>query len=199
MPRTTHRTLIRYAPRAAFPDPTAAPDWLYMVDVGGTGLYRSDSAAWVLVAGLPLRARKTAATVRNNTAALADDPHLTVPVAANTVYELTCVVFYEGTTTGDLALSWTVPAGVSGTWSPDGLRLAATSGQDQINRVASTNVTGIFTIGGAGATKVMARLTGLLTVGSTAGPLALRWAQATAEASDLTLHADSHLRLDRVT
>lgn len=140
---------------------------------------------------------KTADTTYNNVGTLADDPHLSLAVAASGVYIVEAYLTYESATTADLLLGWSAPSGSSLVWSPGGLGFNATAstsatGRGRLNLAQSTILGGV----GAG-TIVEARPIGQLTVGGTAGTLKARMAQSTAEVSD-TIIRSSWLRLSKI-
>lgn len=143
--------------------------------------------------------RRTAAKLVNN-AGVADDGVLQVAVLANAIYELIATIIYDATTTADLAIGWSGPAGATLDWVPNGPVTTVGSGTVQ----ASTNwnpstMADARTIGAAGiGTKLTALPSGLLVVGATAGTFKLRWGQGTPEVSDLTVYPGSRLRLLRV-
>lgn len=146
-------------------------------------------------AGSGTYVRKTANTARNNTAAQAADPHLTVSLAANASYDFECVLFANSASaTPDLRLSFTWPGDATAIWGDIALTSAASSAGGSIHTAVaevSGDMPGSSTVGLVAA-KTMIVLRGhIRTV--TAGDLALRWAQGTATVEDTTLYADSFL------
>jgi hypothetical protein len=146
----------------------------------------------------PLVARKTSATVRNNTATLADDPHLSVSVVSGGVYEVEALLFYIAATTADVKIGWSSPASSTFLWGA----LGATSGAAPTSAASgdwnATNAAGTRTLGGGTVSVTnIAHVLGTLTAGAD-GTLTLQWAQGTAEVSDATLSAGSRLSVRRI-
>lgn len=149
--------------------------------------------------GQNLFAKKTANEVVNNSASMQDDDHLTVTVAANAVYELTALLIYDGTTTADLKAGFTGPSGATLDWVTHSLDATAGSGTTAVKMTAQT-ISGTPSFGSIGAgSKVVGRVSGLLTVASTGGTFKVQWAQNTAEATDTTMYAGSYLSLRRIS
>lgn len=118
---------------------------------------------------------KTADTSRANTAAYAADPHLVVPVLANTVYMVEVKGVYQAGATGSIKFQMSFPTGATmeaGSWEYD-------PGTDEW---AATTMSGTsphsFVVGlvGTGG-NLPFRLNGSLHVGANAGNLSLDWAQ----------------------
>lgn len=150
--------------------------------------------------GNRLFAYKTADTARISSFLLADDPHLTVSVAANAVYKIEGCLFATGVTTGDFQAAWSGPAGFDGTWSLYGpslsLAASATTGEVRYNAGA---LSGARVAGMSDAsTPVTMFPTGLLRTAGTAGTFVLQWAQNTSDGTATTLKMDSWIELVRV-
>lgn len=143
---------------------------------------------------------KTADTTRNNTAAATADPDLTIPVDKNAVYLIEGCIFYSTTATADLRLGLTCPSLATLLWSPDAPSTSVSNATSTApHRGTLTTSGGNASIGGTAAgTQLMAKPTGKLITGSTAGSLTVQWAQLVAEASDSVVHAGSWLRLTRI-
>lgn len=147
----------------------------------------------------PIYARSALDTTRNNTATLAADPALTVPVVAGAIYEVRGMVTYSASTAADLQIGWNYPSGSTMEWTPDGLSIGTTGLTGQMNRTRLA-INGVGQVGGAGPTagsRAIATPRGLLTAGAD-GNLTLTWAQAVAEASDATVYAGSYLTVQRI-
>lgn len=144
-----------------------------------------------------LFARKTATEPVTSSTTLQNDDHLTVPVAANSVYEMSSLIKYDGATGGDLKLLFRAPT--SATLSANGSPLiqGAASQQDIQTLIFAANASEIFGCLGAGAT-LECTIQGLLIVVGTAGNFNLEWAQATSSATATNLFADSYICLRRV-
>lgn len=158
------------------------------VSLGGSNLFRD------------LFVRKAANETVNASAALQNDDALVLSVAASSKYILDAYIIYDSNTTADFKCAWVGPSGATLPWTVTGLAVASTAVSGSIvMAVAAIGDAGAQSIGGAGAgTQVAARITGLLTVGVTAGTLQFRWAQATSDASDTIVVADSYMRLVKV-
>lgn len=149
--------------------------------------------------GSPEVVVKPSPTVRNNTAVLADDPHLKMAVDPNAAYIVEAMLVYTATAAADVRMQWTGPAGSSYLGSPDAVASADTSGgvAATIDRRGIALGSGTAH-GGAGGQSLIARPVGRFATGATGGYLTLQWAQQVAEASDATMLAYSWLKLTRV-
>jgi len=170
----------------------------------GSVLVRSNGSAWVQVGAgsaefAALTVVKSANESINNSSSMQNDDHLVLAVAANTTYLLDAYLRYEATTTGDIKAGFSVPTGAAVDWNAlclPGTHSSGTSGS--LSVLARTDAQ-TATLGGAGAgTLLVARITGTVTVGGTAGSLQFRWAQQTADVSDSIVYAGSWLRLTPV-
>ena len=147
--------------------------------------------------GQNLFAKKAANEVVNNSATVQDDDHLTVTVAASGVYELSAMFIYDGTNTADMKLGFSGPSGSTLDWVTHSLDGTAGSGITAVKMTAQT-ISGTPSFGAIGAgSKVIAKVSGLLTVGGTGGTFKVQWAQNAAEATDTTMYAGSYLSLVR--
>lgn len=119
------------------------------------------------------------------------DDALFLAVPANTQWLFKCVLNYEGGTHGasDIRWLWNVPTGAT-------LRYFASYTH---NTLANTAMLTGSTTGSAdttGAGNLMGvQMDGTLIVGSTAGNIALEWAQFTSNATPTIVHAQSYLAL----
>ncbi|MBA9003726.1 hypothetical protein [Thermomonospora cellulosilytica] len=143
----------------------------------------------------PLHARKVNdGPPANATITLTDDPDLTVPVQAGTVYELRCLLIYAADPAADLKVGWTAPADATLTWWRTGLNAAGAVDTPALTLADTVALAGVT----SASTRQAAQLGGILTVGTTGGHLALRTAQQTSHASDATVYAPSLLILERL-
>lgn len=155
----------------------------------------ANAVASLLQSFAGLEAWKAADTSRAGTVtALAADPDLTVPLAANDTYSFDLDLLYEGGTQGaaDLKVGWTVPAGTTMRYT-----------------VVNTSTTGTCTPGGSteatvtvSGTNGAANLRGIhmggtVFAGGTAGALTLTWATNTSNATATILHLGSRMVLRR--
>lgn len=133
---------------------------------------------------------KTADTSRPNDAAFTSDPHLSVPVAANTRYAVLYHLVYQAGTTGQMKMRLTFPAGATfeaGTWGYepgtfDWQAAAVLSGGSPYALVSGL-------VGGSA--NVPTLVTGALHVGSTAGTLDLQWGQTVSNGTATILRKGS--------
>lgn len=143
---------------------------------------------------------KTQDTSITSDAAYDDDPHLAASVLANAVYAIEVYGTYQAGATGQIKFQMTFPAGAtieSGSWEYD----AGTDASGAVNwasTVMGLTSPGSFVVGlvGTGG-NVPFRLSGLLIVGSTAGTLALQWAQNVSHATATILRKGTWMKLTR--
>ncbi|MGW1813274.1 hypothetical protein ACWCQM_06845 [Streptomyces sp. NPDC002125] len=185
------------------PDPSAAGYYVGQYRDDGTGLQRYDGTAWGYVqplgVGRVLWGRKTANTARASTITITADPHMSLSVVPGT-YAIDAMVLYAGDSTNELRLGWIAPAGTTGAWWPDAQDPSAAGFAALPRWGAVTDIgTSMQQIGAIGTNNTLAcRIVGTATV-TTAGTLALAWAQSVSGATATTLFAHSHLRLQRVS
>jgi endoglucanase len=134
-------------------------------------------------------ARKSAVTTINNTNTVAAVSGFSLPLAASSVYQLDAIIEYTSPTAAGVRLHWAIPTGASILWTVDGP--GATTAM-------ITGVTNAAMTGTDGATSIIARVRGTVTVGTTAGTIQLEAAQNVATASDTTITARSTMELRRV-
>jgi hypothetical protein len=166
--------------------------------VPGQVLAAADVNSWFV----PQAVVKASNTGRTSTSILAD-PALTVTLAAGALYEVRCMIFYNGISGGGyLSWNWTVPSGGSfnylGTYPSQGG--AADQGY-QVGTVAGVELAAGTTVGPAwtGGTGVIksAYMTGLATGGS-GGPLTFNWGQTAANGTATTVQTNSYLIAQRI-
>lgn len=145
---------------------------------------------------------KTADTSRDTTTTRTADPHLTVSVAANARYLINGTLFYTATATADLSIAWSAPTGATGVWTAFCTGTGATTTDPvgyQVRTDARTDLTQGHTCAGLGSPNPVAVLLGgHVETSSTAGTLALVWAQAASGAIATTLMEGSWVRFTRV-
>ncbi|MCD9196083.1 hypothetical protein [Streptomyces albireticuli] len=174
-----------------------------VVTVSGNGnwIAAGRMATTLDTVGTKLFARKTANTARNTTTTLADDPHLTVTVTANAVYELALTLFWTGPNAGGIKGAFAVPSGTAGRWSLYGPDVSMTAGGNtaQVRADSVGSLTTALPAGSSDTSHAMtAQPTGLVVVGGTGGSFTFQWAQNTSNASDTTLFTHSWMSLIRV-
>lgn len=123
---------------------------------------------------------KAALTNRASTVAPADDPDLTLSVAANAIYEVRALLVWTNGG-GGFRMAWNVPALSSMTWT-DGGGVGAVLPTTNATFVASTGTESV----------------GRLVTGANAGACTLQWAQNASNAGNTALQAGSFLSLRRV-
>jgi len=119
----------------------------------------------------------------NNSSTLQSDDDFTFSVDANTNYLIDIYFFINTSGTADFKWDWSLPSG--GTF--DGRELGP-----QTRNIDVTEAGDLIAAYSAGDNNVL--IQGVLKIGSTAGTVVIRWAQATAEVSDTKLQAGSWLK-----
>lgn len=140
-------------------------------------------------------AYKTGDTTRTSTATFADDPHLTVTVAANTIYVVDASLIYLTAATPDIKFSWTLPSG--GTMTNWGFRYRTHDGTETSGSTAAGTDTVSITAAATPGPNQTIVVRGLL-VTSSAGTFAVRWAQNTSDSGSTSFKQNSWLRLTPV-
>jgi hypothetical protein len=132
----------------------------------------------------------------NASVTMQDDDDLQWPMSvAGATYRFECRLSYASSTTADLKLQWSVPAGAGMAYQAMGLSTALA--YQNLSSVAATNV---ITFGGNGTgTALCAWLNGIVTVGGTTGTMKLQWAQNTSDATNTRMLAASYGTLWRLS
>lgn len=130
-----------------------------------------------------------------------DDPHLQFTAETRTTYDVEFLVLYQATQTADIRFVVAGPVGSVGWLTQANIATGATSATAQAKFEAEpltlgTRAGATFIVGSEGSN--WARLSGLITIGDTGGPVALRWGQATGEVSDAAVLAGSICRYERL-
>ena len=126
----------------------------------------------------------------------ADDDQLTLAVAANTTYKVRALVFFDGATAGDIKLALSGPSGATLSY---GILGPGSSSSALSSISVRMSVGGGGSIGAVGVgTSAWAVIEGIIRVASTAGNVAVQWAQGTSDATATRLLTDSHLTLDKL-
>lgn len=144
--------------------------------------------------------RKTADESRSATTTFADDTHLVFAAEASAVYSMWGWIKYFADNTPDIKMQFTVPTGCLGEWAwlmPGQSTLAGTVVGYSI-RTESNDVNGARTGYGTSDTNHYTPVSGLFRMSTTAGNIALQWAQNTSNATATTLYTDSWLMYQRV-
>lgn len=145
-------------------------------------------------ADLQLAARKTIDQTVNNSVTLVDDTELYVAVPASTVFQFELQAIYNTGTTPNIKFAWSYPSGLV---IPRSATLANFA-SGWAGGVPADQTTVTVTQGFAGGDQYF-RQTGLVIVGATPGTLRVRWAQATANASNTIMRTGSYLMLRSFT
>jgi hypothetical protein len=165
----------------------AIPTW-----TPGEVLASADVNSWFV----PLAAYKASDTSRTSTTTLANDPDLTLAVAANCVYTVDLYLDFDGDTTGtgDLKLGWAVPASTT-------MRYGAAYDNTSPAASCGTTFTQASTISaatnGAGVLQSFSAK-GTIITSAAAGNVVLKWAQNTSNPTATIIHAQSYLTARRI-
>jgi hypothetical protein len=136
----------------------------------------------------------------NNT--LADDPDLSFPVVANGIYLVEFGIYYDGLSAANITTRWDTPSGSTG------LRGVMGPGSTAVDAGAD-NISGRFGVHGFGTSvtyscarngsnQQWAWESAVVAVGTTAGAVALIWAQATTNATATVVASNSWGRCARL-
>lgn len=144
-------------------------------------------------------ARKTADQSVTNSTTLVNDNDITFTVVANGVYVVRGMLSGTGSTTGDVKIGWTAPAGATFDWNATTQPASAstTVGSIATDRSPIANTATIGTIGAG--TIMTAPVNGLLVVAGTAGSFTLQFAQQALDAGTASImKAGSYIVLERL-
>lgn len=144
--------------------------------------------------------RKTASESVLNSTTLQDDDHFTFSVEANSIYEIMGMLLYDGSTTGDLKLTFSAPASSSLNivWNVNASTSVTSNSAPGTGNFTPGNPTFTFGCVGVG-TSQGASLLGMLVTSATAGTLKLTWAQGTLDAANATrILQESYMRLRKM-
>lgn len=172
-----------------------------LVESGGTVYGPLTLKQGVLGVGEVGYVKKPSDTARTNST-LAADPHLTLPVAASGVYEVTGFLIYDGpAAAGDAKFGLSGPAGystdytvIAGAGSVTAGVVTGSGSWGYDDEATLARAVGAADVG----TKLVAQIRGFVDVSSTAGDVAVTWAQSTTNATALTVYAGSRLVLRRI-
>lgn len=168
------------------------------VYVAGQILNASDCNNWFIPTAVAI---KPSDTGRASTTALANDPDLVLGLSANSTYEITGNIFYDGGTgvgnEGDIKYAWAVPTSGSFVGSMIHLNVSGNfaGAFQQIDGDANA---GSAQTQGIGVIMILT-VSGMVTVASTAGNLTFRWAQNTSETTNTHVKANSYLVARRIS
>lgn len=148
---------------------------------------------------LPQTVRKTADESRSATTTFTDDTHLVFPAEVAAVYTMWGWIKYFADPTPDIKMQFSVPSGCLGEWAwimpGSGTAAGITSGYSV--RTETNDVASFRTGYGTSDTQHFTPVSGLFRMSTTAGNIALQWAQNTSNATATTLYTDSFLVFTR--
>lgn len=173
-----------------------------------------DIDADTINAMIPMIVSKPSATARASTTTLADDPDLTVQLEANSTYFVEFHIHYAALDAAKIKTQWTVPSGATGNrcvigMGEDGYAwTTAEAGLGATDADAARNTLGRFGVHNYGTTVIYgtrdhatnqayAQETATV-VTSSAGTLALSWAQNTSNATATTVYDTSLMRVTKI-
>ncbi|PRY56432.1 hypothetical protein [Glycomyces artemisiae] len=146
----------------------------------------------------PPSAVKTANQSVNNTTTNVTDNHLTVALAANAMYHVSCIVAFSGPAAANWKQLWTFPSGATGQRFSHGPGTGVTSVRSTQLHVRAASLATSLGYGTDGIETSLLNEDILLTTAGTSGSLTLTWAQLTATAGVTTVYAGSWIRAERV-
>lgn len=158
--------------------------------------------ATLLTSMEPINVWKTNNTDRASTTTVTDDPDLTVTLEANATYRAVFYLHYAATDTARFKTQWTVPSGATGN------RTAVGADQGVILSGTSSGGTGRYGVHGYTTactygtrndnTFLCSAIEEAVLTTTSAGTLAIQWAQATSSATASRLGAGSSLHVQRL-
>jgi hypothetical protein len=154
----------------------------------------------LLMSMLPFDVIKESETTRSNTTTLTDDPDLQIALEANASYHVAFYIHYSSTAAAGFKTAWSVPPGAAGLRACWGVDTAPTNttnptgdGRWGVHAFATETSYGTRN----GSSQVMAWETGDVNT-SSAGVLALQWAQTTSNAGTTRVAGRSYMRVERI-
>lgn len=142
--------------------------------------------------------RKLADETISSNAVLQNDDHLFLPMLANEVWAVECVIWYTNSANANATpkIAWTVPASATGTWSWQAY-LTTPPGSSQSDALS------LATTGSLVATSTQAAdqpiiLRATVVNSATPGNLQLQWCQTTSTANNTTFRINSTLIAHRL-
>lgn len=140
-------------------------------------------------------ARRTAdSTPINNSTTMVADSQLTLAVAASGTYHLRGRLIYTSSATPDFRFGWTYPTGLTMSYSVFGIATGTAAPLSYLN--VETDLPALEGAGVGVSRDVW--LEGLVFNSTTAGNLVIKWAQATANATDTVMKANSYFILTKL-
>ncbi|MFJ1865559.1 hypothetical protein ACIOD1_13090 [Streptomyces sp. NPDC088097] len=207
---TTHTgasTSVHGIPDTAALETTTGAAGKVTAHVGASDPHADRAFATSAVAALSALTQTVSKAVdepRTAVTTVSDDGHLFASLEANSVYKFNATLLFDGPEAADATITFTVPSGATGGWTPLAGTLGTTvpDGSAQL-KVAARQFGSNSDIGvmasSATLAGIMAMPTGIVATGGTPGLLRLRWAQQTSNATAVNLKAGSVLQVIKVS
>jgi hypothetical protein len=160
----------------------------------GTTVFSGNRTQATGIGAVLIGYKNNTTTIQSNTTQTAD-PELTVNVEANATYLITTYIAYATDPNADIVFGWDFPSGALLSWTPAALSGQGTGDTGTIRMVSGATS---FTITTATSAQQAAIATGTIIIGSTAGVVDFKWAQATSTAANTSLVKGCWIRLERV-
>jgi hypothetical protein len=168
----------------------AVPTW-----TTGQVLTASDVNTWFA----PISAVKTATESVTSSTTLQNDDELVIAVAANSVYWLEAVIYYDAGTVGDIKMTFTGPASATCAINIEGISTAATGGGDFAKGTLVAFGTPMSFGGTGAASDRTLHCAGVINIAGTAGNVRLQWAQDASSAGATRVFANSAMWARRIS
>ena len=137
-------------------------------------------------------------TLRDTTITLADDPHLTLPVEANTTYLIECLLqFNSGSATPDVKIGFSKP--VLSEIGIMSLQVNSATNGIEVSESVSTTMNGVAIIDLDSSEVKNLFYKGTFIVDSSAGNVAVEWSQNVSNGVSLILRKNSYMKLQKVS
>lgn len=177
-------------------------EWVNYPDSNYATSGHNHSGTYVPVGNL-VTAYKTADETVTSSAALQDDDHLALAVAASATYALDGLFIISGSSAGDVRFNWSGPTGYAVDWTPGFPRatLASVTYDSFDWSTFDESADAYISLASSAGTpiRMMLRPLGTVVTSSTSGTLTLRWAQGTSNGTATTLFSGSWLRLTKLS
>jgi hypothetical protein len=161
-----------------------------------------DITADLLASMQQMFAVKSSATTRTSTTTLANDPELTLTLAANSKYFVEFFLYYGAINAEKFKTAWAVPSGVTGTRST--LGPGSSADQSSVDNISMRTGAHLYTTAATYGTRddntgpCFAYETSIVITGASSGTLAVQWAQSTSGSTGTALFEGSFLRVTRL-
>jgi hypothetical protein len=145
--------------------------------------------------------RITDATAINNSTTLVSDSVLVAALPAAGRFHFDLTLFYDSSTTADIKVAFTIPAGATIRWGGQGPSTAVSAGigTGQFGVVIASGTSLPFGGSGVGtANTMMTIIRGTVVMGGTAGNLQTQYAQQTLDATNTVVREHSRLQVWKV-